>query len=86
MTAPRHIMALMKRREMHLKAMLRSVNRAIRDALAAGSQSATISIDGSTQSVQRYSLDHLRQIRADLMRELALLEGSARMRVIRGYE
>jgi len=76
----------MKRREAHLKAMLRNVNRAMRDALAAGSQSATISIDGSTQSVQRYSLDHLRQIRADLMRELALLEGSARMRVIRGYE
>jgi len=75
----------MKRREAHLKAMLRNVNRAMRDALAAGSQSATISIDGSTQSVQRYSLDHLRQIRADLMRELALVVG-ARRRVIRCYE
>jgi len=76
----------MKRREAHLKAMLRNVNRAMRDAMAAGSQSATISVDGSTQSVQRYSLDHLRQVRADLLRELALVEGGGRKRVVRSYE
>lgn len=66
--------------------LLRAVTAAIREALTSGAQSASLSVGGATQSVQRYSLEQLRAMRAELLRELALTVGRGRRRVAPTYQ
>jgi len=63
----------------NINAQLRQLRTALKDAVAAGMQSATISSGGASQSYTRMPLADVRQTIADLERAKAeLLAGSRR--------